>query len=432
MVRGRRCTQSVRLHYPEEEEQHELEERLPVTTSSVEADVSEPLIVREDAILVRGPPPISDSEPLIKKKIVHGVAMPNRPATACTFGKLMKETQDCNGQVEDTKNLGNVNTLVKMDPGRGGSHQTFKVRKVVYGLNRLDPLLQIISSEVEAFTICQHHKHVCEEPEASPGKKTCAVCSKTAQKTVNLKTSVALTLATERKVVVGEFVCLRCERSPSVNMDSFYDYMSEEHRLAKVDEEGGGDESLMDTDMQPGTSKPAVEYMEESDEEDDDPAFTLSQGSDTSQGTDYMVDFYMQRTEMFLRVIRETFKDMNLPAKSFQPEKYKSRKYKWTIQGRLQNLWVAQSKLLFPRSDPNVALDYMKRSFEAYEEMITQELYRNVLTIFMKNYSNKLMSLKFVHHFTTVFLNHKKHSSTSYWNICQHSTGLTQSNPYGT
>ena len=306
--------------------------------------------------------------------------MPHRPSTACSFGKIMKETHDCNGLVEDAKTLGNVETSVKMNPGRGGNYQTFRVRKVVYGLNRMDPLLQISSSEVEAFTICQRHKLMCEEPEDSSSKDMmCILCGKTAQKMVNIKTSVAFTMSKDRKVVIGEFVCLRCERSLSDNMDSFYEYMSEEHRLAQMDEEGEpevGDESLMDTDVDPAAEKPAINYMEESDEEDDDPGHTLSQGSGSSQGTDYKTDYYMQRTEMFLRLIQETFKDMNLPKTSFEPEKYKSRQYKWTIQGRLQNLWHAQSKMLFPRSDPKDALGYMEKSFEGYREMVTQELYR--------------------------------------------------------
>lgn len=141
-VRGRQQRHPlVRVHHtPGEEEQHELEERQPVITSS--SNVNEPLITKEEATHVFMPqgmrgPPVPDSEPLIKQKIVHGVAMPNRPATACTFGKLLKETQECMGLVSSAKNLGNIDTKVPMTPGQPSLNcGTFHVRKVVYGLNR--------------------------------------------------------------------------------------------------------------------------------------------------------------------------------------------------------------------------------------------------------------------------------------------------------
>ena len=203
---------------------------------------------------------------------------------------------------------------------------------------------------------------------------------------VNMKTSIAVSMSVGKNVVVGEFLCKRCYALPLDDADSFYDYMSEEHRLAQIDEEGEpelGDDSYMDTDGGLAAAKPAVDYMEESDEEDEDQGFTLSQGSGSSQGTDYKTDFYTQRTEMTLRLIQETFKDMNLPKTSFEPEKYKSKYYKWTMQGKLQNLWLAEAKMLFPRSDPKDALVYMEKSFAGYRDMVSQELYRNVLMVFL-------------------------------------------------
>ena len=140
----------VRVHCtPAEEEDHELEEMQPVRIC---AEVNEPLIAKEDATPVFMPlgargPPVHDSEPLIKQKIVKGVASPNRPATACTFGKLLKETQECRGLVSSAKNLGNIDTNVPMTAGVGPSRRTFVVRKVVYGLNRyLSEVFLLVSS----------------------------------------------------------------------------------------------------------------------------------------------------------------------------------------------------------------------------------------------------------------------------------------------
>ena len=239
----------------------------------------------------------------------------------------------------------------------------------------------VSSNETESYSVCQHHQELCEATEAgsSNQKKLCAACGKTAQRIANLKTSVAVSKSVGKKIVIGEFLCTRCAGSQLADPDSFYQYMSEEHRLAQLDEQGeagGGDESFMDTDVNAGAAKLVVDYslMEESDEEDEDPGFTLSQGSDTSQGTDYKADFYKQQAEKSLAIIQETFKDMNLPSTSFQPERYKSRKYKWTMQGKLLNLWIAEAKMLFPNSDPQDALAYMEKSFSAYRDMVTQEL----------------------------------------------------------
>ena len=163
LVRGRRHPESLRVHHAEEEEQHELEEMQPVTASSIEADVSEPLITKEDAILVRGPP---DPEPLIKQKIVHGVAMPNRPATACTFGKLLKETHECRGLVSSTKDLGNIDSKVPITPGVGRPSMkggTFHVRKIVYGLNRYYLKKQTLNHLEEIFIYSPSFTDMCSD-----------------------------------------------------------------------------------------------------------------------------------------------------------------------------------------------------------------------------------------------------------------------------
>ena len=53
---------------------------------------------------------------------------------------------------------------------------------------------------------------------------------------------------------------------------------------------------------------------------------------------------------------------------------------------------------LFPKSDPEVALTFMKRSFQAYEEMVTQsaeettpvepEIYRDLIDSFIESSEN--------------------------------------------
>ena len=115
----------------EEEEQYELREMAPVTIEMS----AEPMVSREEMSLLRAPPPIPVSEPMIKQKIVHRVALPNRPSTSCTFGKMLNETHECIGLVSSTKNLGNIDTRIPITPGtmKNGS---FIVRKVVYGLCR--------------------------------------------------------------------------------------------------------------------------------------------------------------------------------------------------------------------------------------------------------------------------------------------------------
>ena len=85
-----------------------------------------------------------------------------------------------------------------------------------------------------------------------------------------MKTSTAVSMSVGKNVVIGDFLCTRCYALPLDDADSFYDYMSEEHRLAQIDEEGEqelGDDSYMDTDGGLAAAKPAVDYMEESDEE---------------------------------------------------------------------------------------------------------------------------------------------------------------------
>ena len=63
---------------------------------------------------------------------------------------------------------------------------------------------------------------------------------------------------------------------------------------------------------------------------------------------------------------------------SFEPVG-KKRKYIWAMQGKLQNLWLAEAKMLFPNTPPEVALGYMEQSFEGYKDMVSQEQYGNVL-----------------------------------------------------
>ena len=183
------------------------------------------------------------------------------------------------------------------------------------------------SNETEGYTVCQHHQMLCDAPETGSDKqkRLCAACGKSAQRMVNMKTAVAVSKSVGKKVVIGMFLCTRCAAIPLDDEDTFYNFMHEEQRLAKLDEEGeaggGGDESLMETDFEPGpsTTKPTVNYMEESDEDDDDPAFTLSQASNASSMTDYKIDYYKQQTEEMMGIIQRTFPDMNLPKTSFEP-----------------------------------------------------------------------------------------------------------------
>ena len=170
-IRGRQQRHPlVRVHHtPGEEEQHELEEMQPVITSS--SNVHEPLITKEEATHVFMPqgvrgPPVPDSEPLIKQKIVHGVAMPNRPATACTFGKLLKETHECRGLVSSTKDLGNIDSKVPITPGVGRPSMkggTFHVRKIVYGLNRYYLKKQTLNHPEEIFMYSPSFTDICSD-----------------------------------------------------------------------------------------------------------------------------------------------------------------------------------------------------------------------------------------------------------------------------
>ena len=153
-----------------------------------------------------------------------------------------------------------------------------------------------------------------------------------------MKTAIAVSKSVGKKVVIGMSLCTRCAAIPLDDEVAFYDYMTAEHRLAKADEEGeaawGGDESMMDTDMNPDVErpKPKINYMEFSEDEDEDPGLTLSQGSEYSQGTDYKNDYYRQQAEMSLQIIRQTFPDLNLPKTSFDLQNNLSGSYKWTIR----------------------------------------------------------------------------------------------------
>ena len=276
------------------------------------------------------------------------------------------------------------------------------------------------SSETDSYVVCQNHQELCEEPDIASDKKKkkpCAGCGKTGQRIVNIKTSVAVSKCMDKKVVIGEYLCTKCASIELKDMDSFYDYMREEHRLAQQDEvgeTGAADESLMDTDMNPPVGNPGVSYMEQSDdeEEDEDPGYTLSQGS--SQGTDWMNDYYKRQAETVLSEIQATFRDLNLPKTTFGSGNYKSRTTKCKIQGKLQNLLFAISKLLFIGADQKVALQYMSKAFDGYREMIEQgaskptemmpEMYRELIDAYMECGTDKVRRLNILsiisRHFT--------------------------------
>ena len=81
-------------------------------------------------------------------------------------------------------------------------------------------------------------------------KTPCEACGKSSQRIANLKISVAVSKSKDMKIFIGDFLCSRCAAIPLENADSFYDYMSKEHRLAQSDEQmetGTVDDSLNET-----------------------------------------------------------------------------------------------------------------------------------------------------------------------------------------
>ena len=176
-------------------------------------------------------------------------------------------------------------------------------------------------------------------------------------------------------MVIGDFLCTKCYAIPLDDPDSFYEYMKEEHRLA-MQSEGEGESEMVDESLMDVADEPVASYMEESDEEEDDPGYTLSQGSSLSQASsldpDVKTDYYMDQATKIMGILQSTFGDLKLPKTAYPPGTFTARSKQWKMRGELQNLLLAMLNLMFPASPRKVALDLWKKAFDGLKDMIEQ------------------------------------------------------------
>ena len=81
-----------------------------------------------------------------------------------------------------------------------------------------------------------------------------------------------------------------------------------------------------------------------------------------------MNDYHKRQAEVVLGQIQSAFGELNLPAATFGAGNCKGRTTKWKILGKLQNLLLAISRLMFVGADPKVALQYMMKAFTGWSK----------------------------------------------------------------
>ena len=125
------------------------------------------------------------------------------------------------------------------------------VHRILLGLNKVNPLLIFTSEEASNFKVCRNHQHLCMDPKKFiGGKVTCTGCkTRTSDRIANLRTSLTLSVTSESRVLLGDFICAVCAKVRVEDDIAITAFLQNEHATTGTGHEKD-DQSLMDVSAQ--------------------------------------------------------------------------------------------------------------------------------------------------------------------------------------
>ena len=175
----------------------------------------------------------------------------------CSLKQLGLAHGDCEGPFKSAHSLGIADSLVPHPLSGPPQWRTLKVKRILLGINRVNPLICLTSAEAKGFLVCRGHQELCKDAEKTSKKnQKCTLCDRSADRVANMKLSVAMTIKLESSVTFGSWICRNCAAVSMGDAEAqdFMDFILEEDRLCNVPADGEDPVSDMESEDIPPPS----------------------------------------------------------------------------------------------------------------------------------------------------------------------------------